>query len=119
MQDFSVILQSADSHVDVKDDSILVAQQGEQDAATATIMATVEQQEGKYLNVEQSTLSQDHVIFEGQNFGFCIKINKIYLISQMEVFCKEGDGKKICRDQTFRPEPDSNPCLCVYNCDDH
>lgn len=39
------IVISADSHVDVKDDSILVAQQGEQDAATATIMATVEQQE--------------------------------------------------------------------------
>ena len=46
MQDFSAILQSGDSHVDVKDNSILVAQQGEQDAATATIMATVEQQEG-------------------------------------------------------------------------
>lgn len=52
MQDSSVILQSDDSHVDVKDDSILVAQQGEQDAATATIMATVEQQEGKYLIVD-------------------------------------------------------------------
>ena len=51
MQDFSAILQSADSHVDVKDDSILVTQQGEQDAATATIMATVEQEEGKYLNI--------------------------------------------------------------------
>ena len=47
MQDFFAILQSDDSHVDVKDDSILVAQQGEQDAATATIMATVEQQDGK------------------------------------------------------------------------
>ena len=32
--------------MDVKDDSILVAQQGEQDAATATIMATVDHQEG-------------------------------------------------------------------------
>ena len=41
MQDSFAILQSDDSHVDVKDDSILVAQQGEQDAATATIMATV------------------------------------------------------------------------------
>lgn len=49
MQDSSTILQSDDSHVEVKDDSILVAQQGEQDAATATIMATVEQQEGKYV----------------------------------------------------------------------
>ena len=39
-------MQSEESHVEVKDDSILVAQQGEQDAATATIMATVEQQEG-------------------------------------------------------------------------
>ena len=56
IQDFSAILQSADSHVDVKDDSILVAQQGEQDAATATIMATVEQQEGKYLNIDLSSL---------------------------------------------------------------
>lgn len=49
MQDSSTIFQSDDSHVEVKDDSILVAQQGEQDAATATIMATVEQQEGKYV----------------------------------------------------------------------
>ena len=59
-------MQSADSHVDVKDDSILVAQQGEQDAATATIMATVEQQEGTYLNIDLSSLylSQDHAIFE-------------------------------------------------------
>lgn len=44
--EFSTILQSDDSHIEVKDDAILVAQQGEQDAATATIMASVEQQEG-------------------------------------------------------------------------
>ena len=41
-----MIFQSEDDDVEVKDDSILVAQQGEQDAATATIMATVEHQEG-------------------------------------------------------------------------
>ena len=40
------ILQHEESDVVVKDDSILVAQQGEQDAATATIMATVDHQEG-------------------------------------------------------------------------
>ena len=39
-------MQSEDD-VEVKDDSILVAQQGEQDAATATIMATVDHHEGR------------------------------------------------------------------------
>lgn len=42
--------------MDVKEDSILVAQQGEQDAATATIMATVDQQ-GKYLSHGVTILS--------------------------------------------------------------
>ena len=42
-------MQSEDSEVEVKDDSILVAQQGEQDAATATIMASVDHQEGKVI----------------------------------------------------------------------
>ncbi|KAJ7387864.1 hypothetical protein OS493_001212 [Desmophyllum pertusum] len=44
--DSKAIVISEDDDVEVKDDSILVAQQGEQDAATATIMATVEHQEG-------------------------------------------------------------------------
>ena len=77
MQDFSAILQSADSHVDVKDDSILVAQQGEQDAATATIMATVEQQESKYLKCFIFVTRSCHLwricIVA---FGFCSKIFK-------------------------------------------
>ena len=43
----SFVSQSEDTDVEVKDtDSILVAQQGEQDAATATIMASVDQQDG-------------------------------------------------------------------------
>ena len=46
LKKFCGILQSEDSDVEVKDDSMLVAQQGEQDAATATIMATVDPHEG-------------------------------------------------------------------------
>ena len=49
------ILQSEDD-VEVKDHSILVAQQGEQDAATATIMATVDHHEGIYLSCSHSLL---------------------------------------------------------------
>lgn len=58
------IVMSEDSDVEVKEeDSILVAQQGEQDAATATIMATVDHQEGNegYQSV-QTTLAPGDLV---------------------------------------------------------
>lgn len=58
------IVISEDADVEVKDtDSILVAQQGEQDAATATIMASVDQQDGSegYQSVQTNLAPGDLV----------------------------------------------------------
>ena len=41
-----MLFQSEDGDLEVKEESILVAQQGEQEAATATIMAAVDHQQG-------------------------------------------------------------------------
>ncbi|KAK2569427.1 Zinc finger protein 143 [Acropora cervicornis] len=56
------LVMGENGDVDVKEDSILVAQQGEQDAATATIMATVDQQGNEGYQAVQTSLAPGDLV---------------------------------------------------------